>query len=137
MACSKSEQPATLHRQAATLRVKYFKGRYRVPHGHIGFHPPSRGGQAPNGERCVSLLENILRDGYDPQEGGHAGLLVQEVPGGRDVQTFNDTALHGDPLMTPSIEGIAAQYASLSHSHVNQVFKSIWGAIEFGRGGHR
>ena len=40
------------------------------------------------------------------------------------MQTFNDTALHGDPLMTPSIEGIAAQYASLRHSHLNQVFKN-------------
>ena len=132
MACSKSEQPATLHRQAATLRVKYFKGRYRVPPGHIGFHRSNRGGQAPNGERCVRLLENILRDGYDPQEGDHAGLLVQEVPGERDVQTFNDRALHGDPLMTPSIEGIAAQYASLSHSHLNQVFKNIWGRLALG-----
>ena len=105
MACSKSEQATTLHRQAATLRVKYFKGRYRVSPGHIGFHRSNRGGQAPNGQRCVKLLEDILRDGYDPQEGDHAGLLVQEVPGGRDVQTFNDTALHGDPLMTPIDRG--------------------------------
>ena len=127
MACSKSEQQATHHRQSATLRAKYFKGRCRVPPGHIGFHRSNRAGQAPNGERCVKLLEDILRDGYDPQEGDHAGLLVQEAPGGRYVQTFNDTALHGDPLMTPSIEGIAAQYATLSHSHLNQILKHFWG----------
>ena len=48
------------------------------------------------------------------------------------MQTFNDTALHGGPLMTPSIEGIAAQYASLSHSHLNQVFKHIWGRLVLG-----
>ena len=48
------------------------------------------------------------------------------------MQTFNDTALHGDPLMTPSIEGIAAQYASLSHSHLNQVFKNILGRLNLG-----
>jgi hypothetical protein len=90
-----------LHRQAATLRAKYFKGRYRVAPGHIGFHPSNRGGQAPNGERCVTLLLTILRDGYDPQEGDHAGILVQEVPGRRTVQAFNDAALHGDPLLTP------------------------------------
>ena len=77
MACSKSEQPDTLHRQSATLRVKYFKGRYRVQAGHIGFHRLNRGGQAPNGQRCVRLLEDILRDGYDPDEADHAGLLVQ------------------------------------------------------------
>ena len=103
-----------------------------MPPGHIGFHCLNRGGEASNGQWCVRLLEDILRDGYDPQEGDHAGLLVQEVPGGRDVQTFNDTALHGDPLMTPSIEGIAAQYASLSHSHLNQVFKNMLGRLVLG-----
>jgi hypothetical protein len=121
-----------LHRQAATLRAKYFKGRYRVAPGHIGFHPSNRGGQAPNGERCVTLLLTILRDGYDPQEGDHAGILVQEVPGRRTVQAFNDAALHGDPLLTPSIEGVAAQYGSLSHSHLNQVFKHILGRLLLG-----
>ena len=131
-AATKGEPAPTLHRQAATLRVKYFKGRYRVQAGHIGFHRLNRGGQTPNGQRCVRLLEDILRDGYDPQEADHAGLLVQEVPGGRDVQTFNDTALHGGPLMTPSIEGIAAQYASLSHSHLNQVFKNMLGRLKLG-----
>ena len=48
------------------------------------------------------------------------------------MQTFNDTALHGGPLMTPSIEGIAAQYARLSHSHLNQVFKNILGRLALG-----
>ena len=48
------------------------------------------------------------------------------------MQTFSDTALHGDPLMTPSIEGIAAQYASWSHSHLNQVFKNSWGRLVLG-----
>ena len=73
MACSKSEQPATLHRQAATLRVKYFKGRCRVAPGHIGFHRSNRGGEAPNGEQCVRLLENILRELIRPSGRGPRG----------------------------------------------------------------
>ena len=127
-----SPKEATVHRRAAELRNKYFVGRYRVRPGHIAFDPSNRGGQAPHGERCVQLLKDILRDGYDPQEGDHAGILVQEAPGKNIVQAFNDRALQGDPLLTPSIEGIAAQYGSLSHSHLNQVFKNILGKLPLG-----
>lgn len=123
---------ATLSDQAAALRAKYLVGKSRVPPGLIGFHPSNRGGQAPNGERCVELLTGILRNGYDPKEGDHEGILVQEAPSGRDVQAFNDHALQGDPLLTPSIEGVAASYGSLSHSHLNQVFKNILGKMSLG-----
>ena len=90
------------------MRSKYFFKKARVPPGLIAFHPSNRGGQAPNGERCVALLKRILRNGYDPSEGDHEGILVQEAPGGSDIQTFNDRALQGDPLLTPSIEGLSA-----------------------------
>ena len=96
----------TLHRHAAALRETYRVGvGGRVPLGHLGFHPANRGGQASNGERCFSLLDNMLLDGYD---GDHGGSLAQEVPGGSEVQAFNDNSLRGDPLLTPSIEGISA-----------------------------
>ena len=122
----------TLHDQAAALRGKYFVKKARVPPEVIAFHPSNRGGQAPNGERCVALLKRILRNGYDPTEGDHEGILVQEAPGGSDIQTFNDRALQGDPLLTPSIEGVSATYGTLSHSHLNQVFKSILGKMPLG-----
>ena len=48
------------------------------------------------------------------------------------MQAFNDSALQGDPLLTPSIEGFAAQYGSLSHSHLSQVFKNILGQVPLG-----
>ena len=38
---------------------------------------------------------------YDTSEGDHACILVQEVPGTRSVQDFNDRALQGYPLLTP------------------------------------
>ena len=114
------------------MRVKYAVGRMRVAPGLIAFHPSNRSGQAPNGERCVELLRTILRNGYDPKEGDHEGILVQEAPGGRDVQAFNDRALQGDPLLTPAIAGVAAAYGSLSHSHLNQVFKNILGKLPLG-----
>ena len=122
----------TVHKKAAALRKKYVTGHYRVRPGFVGFHPSNRAGLAPNGERCVSLLKSIIRDGYDAAEGDHAAICVQEVPGSKHVQSFNDQALQGDPLLTPSIEGVAAQYGSLSHSHLNQVFKNILGKLPLG-----
>ena len=122
-----------LHRQAATLRAKYFKGRYRVAPGHIGFHPSNRGGQAPNGERCVTLLLTILRDGYDPQEGDHAGILVQEVPGRRTVQAFNDAALHGDPLLTPIDRGRCSAIREFESQSLEPGVQTHLGATSSGR----
>ena len=43
------------------------------------------------------------------------------------MQAFNDHAVQGDPLLTPSIEGVEASYGSLSHRHLNQVFKNVLG----------
>ena len=124
--------PFTLSDRSEALRAKYHVGMCRIPPQLIAFHPANRGGQAPNGERCVELLKGILRNGYDPKDGDHEGILVQEAPSGREVQAFNDHALQGDPLLTPSIEGVAASYGSLSHSHLNQVFKNILGKLPLG-----
>ena len=71
----------TVHKKAAALRKKYVMGQYRVRPGFVGFHPSNRVGLAPNGERCVSLLKSIIRDGYDAAEGDHTAICVQEVPG--------------------------------------------------------
>ncbi len=124
--------PTTPFKNAAALKAKHFVGTMRVPPGLIGFHPSNRGGQAPNGERCMSLLKTIIRDGYDAEEGDYAGILVQEKPLGNAVQLFNNTSLEGDPLLTPSLEGAAAVYGSLSHSHLNQCFKNVLGRLVLG-----
>ena len=122
----------SVHKKAAALRKKYVIGKYRIRPGLVGVHPSRPAGLAPSSGRCVSLLKSIIRDGYDAAEGDHAALCVQEALGPNHVQSFNDQALQGDPLLTPSIEGVVAQYGSLSHSHLNQVFKNILGKLPLG-----
>ena len=122
----------TVHKQAAALRTKYYVGKYRVRPGFVGFHPANRGGQAPNGERCVTLLKNIIRDGYDAAEGDHFALLVQEMPGENMCSRSTTTPCTGTPCSPSSIEGVAAQYGSLSPSHLNQSSKNILGKLPLG-----
>ena len=66
---------------------------------------------------------------YDPQEGDHQSVCVEETPGTGEVQRFNTLALEGDPQLTSSIEGMNACYGSLSHSHLNQLLKNILGKV--------
>lgn len=118
-----------LIRQALALRAKYRVGsdRVRVAPWHIGFHPANRNGEPPSGERCQSLLDAILGGGFDPGEADCNGVLVQAKPSGDTIHAFNAKACDGNPLLTPSVDGMDLTYGSLSHSHLNQVFKNILG----------
>jgi hypothetical protein len=109
-----------------------FRGKYRindrsirVSPAHIGFHPSNRNGQPPSGERCVALLSEILTSGFDPAEADCNGVLVQEMPGNTLIGDYNTKACEGNDLLASSVEGLAMNYGSLSHSHLNQVFKNI------------
>ena len=56
-------------RRAAALRFKYRKSEgVRVPVEQIGFHPMNRDGHGPSGERCISLLQDLIKIGYDQDE---------------------------------------------------------------------
>ena len=92
---------------------------------HIGFHPSNRNGQPPSGERCVALLLEILTSGFDPAEADCNGVLVQETPGNTLIGDYNTKACEGNDQLASSVEGMAMNYGSLSHSHLNQVFKNI------------
>ena len=125
---SMSNSKESSYKKAAAWRTKYFTGRRNLLPGLVGFDISNRGGNPPNGDRCVDLLKKILGR-YDPQEGDHQSVCVEETPGTGEVQRFNTQALEGDPLLTSSIEGMNACYGSLSHSHLNQLLKNILGKV--------
>ena len=117
----------SLIQQALVFRGKYRVNdrSIRVSPAHIGFHPSNRNGQPPSGERCVALLSEILSSGYDPAEADCNGVLVQEAPSSTFIADYNVQACEGNDQLASSVEGLAMNYGSLSHSHLNQVFKNI------------
>ncbi len=90
----------------------------------LGFHPDNRNGQPPNGARCSDLLRRILQIGYDTNTADADGVVVAEAPGSTIFFDFNRRATAGDELLAPVLTGTLA-YATLSHSHLNQIFKNI------------
>jgi len=117
----------SLIQQALVYRAKYRINdkSIRVSPAHIGFHPYNRNGQPPSCERCVNLLSEILVSGFDPAEADCNGVLVQEKPGDATICDYNVQACEGNDQLASSVEGLAVTYGSLSHSHLNQVFKNI------------
>ena len=128
-----AKQLALVH-QALALRAKYrvASTTTRVAPLHIGFHPANRGGEPPSAERCVNLLESILGQGFDPSEADCNGVLVQERPGSTATRDFNVRALEGNEKMAAVVDGTILSYGSLSHSHLNQVFKNILAQLPLG-----
>ena len=128
---SMENKHASLIRHAFALRAKYrVNERYvRVAPNHIGFHPANRNGQPPSAERCVCLLSGILGQGFDSNEADCNGVLVQETPGKTNIHDFNMQSCDGNEHLAPSVEGLVMSYGSLSHSHLNQVFKNILGRL--------
>ena len=118
-----------LIQQAILLRAKCRVSFARVGPIHIGFHPANRNGEPPSAERCLSLLKDILGQGFDPNEADCNAVLVQEAPGSVSINHFNAKACDGNDQLAPSVGGIAVTYGSLSHSHLNQVFKNIMAGL--------
>ena len=126
-----------LCRQAAALRTKYRigDGPQRVHPGQVGFHPDNRGGEPPNGERCVSLTKDILRFGFDSAEADFNGVMVQERPGSTKFKEYNDKACAGNPLLASTVVGLTVGYGSLGHGHLNQILKKCDGRLVHGHQG--
>ena len=123
-----------LVQQALCLRAKYRvnESLTRVSPIHIGFRPANRNGEPPSAERCVALLSDILGQGFDPSEADCNGVLVQEKPGCTVVQDFNARACDGNEKLAAMVDGIVVAYGSLSHSHLNQLFKNILAKLPLG-----
>jgi len=120
-----------LVRKALALRAKFrvSTDKVRVAPGHIGFHPANRNGEPPSAERCIALLENFLGGGFDPGEADCNGVLTQSRPMDASIHDFNMKSCEGNPNLTPSVDGMVMSHGTLSHSHLNQVFKNILGRI--------
>lgn len=123
-----------LVQQSIALRAKYKVSDVltRVSPIHIGFHPANRNGEPPSAERCVTLLNDILVSGFDPSEADCNGVLVQELPGQTSIHAFNQQSCEGQDQLAHSVEGQMIAYGSLSHSHLNQVFKNILAKLPLG-----
>lgn len=122
-----------LVQKSLALRAKYrISELTRVAPIHIGFHPANRNGEPPSADRCVALLNDLLGQGFDPSEANCNGVLVQEKPGSTSIHDFNVQACDGNERMIAFVGGISMTYGSLSHSHLNQVFKNILGKLPLG-----
>lgn len=123
-----------LVQQALALRAKYRINEVptRVAPIHVGFHPANRNGEPPSAERCVALLGDILGQGFDPSEADCNGVLVQEKPGRTTIQEFNARACDGNEKLAAMVDGISVTYGSLSHSHLNQLFKNVLAKLPLG-----
>ena len=125
------EDGRQLCRRAAALRTKYKLGDAlrRVHPGQVGFHPENRGGEPPNGERCVSLAKDILRFGFDSAEADFNGVMVQELLGSTKFKDYNDKACAGERLLASSVEGLTVAFGSLGHGHLNQILKNVMAGL--------
>ena len=54
---SMSNSKESSYKKAAAWRTKYFTGRRNLLPGLVGFDISNRGGNPPNGDRCVDLLK--------------------------------------------------------------------------------
>ena len=125
------EDGKQLCRRAAALRTKYrvCEVRGRVHPGQVGFHPENRGGEPPNGERCVSLAKDVLRFGFDSAEADFNGVMVQERPGSTKFKDYNDEACAGSPLLASTVVGLTVGFGSLGHGHLNQILKNVMAGL--------
>jgi len=89
-------------------------------------HPATRGGLGLSHLRCKLLAEGLLNVGFEPNEADCNDVNVQEHPGTRAYQDHCNNKFEGNPMLAPSVEGSVATHASLSQSHLNQVFKNFF-----------
>ena len=121
-----SKQLLPVIKRAAALREKYKRGTDSmvVPVEQVGFHPANRNNVPPNGSRCNSLCDEILEIGFDIEEANTFGVVVAEGPGLTTFLDYNKQACAQDEYLV-DVNGSYLGYASLSHSHLNQILKNI------------
>ena len=74
----------------------------------------------------------IFKSGFDSQEANTNGVVVAQRPGSTSISDFNKKAAEGDALFAHAVAGGGVmQFGSLSHSHVNQVLKSVSGGVAY------
>jgi hypothetical protein len=120
--------------QARAARAKYrvSEEKQRVPPMLIGFHPANRAGSAPSAERCIDLARHILESGFQPELADCSGVLVQSKPGCTLIHSFNVEQLKDCKQMTALVNGTPLTFGSLSHSHLNQIFKNLASELVLG-----
>ena len=105
----------------------------RVSPVHIGFHMANRGGNPPSEQRCVELLRDIIGNGFDPDEADCGGVLVPSPSQDSEaIDTFNARACAGQARLAPTVNGQRLVYGSLTHSHLNQIFKNLLAGLCLG-----
>ena len=113
-------------RRAAALLATYNPGRtltQLVP-DLVGFHPLNRDGIALNGDRCDSLLGEILGAGCDKDEADRDNVAVRTTGATDPGIAFNIAVCGEDPKLATIGKDWMPMAFSLSHSHLNQGFKN-------------
>jgi hypothetical protein len=116
-------------RRAAAWRTMYNPDSITqlLPPKLLGFHPFNRDGIACNGDRCDTLMKQFLADGFDEEEADRDNFAVRVSGPDDEGIVYNiEVCKQQDKLATmePEWRPLAL---TLSHSHVNQVFKNIQG----------
>ena len=117
-------------RRAAAWRFKYNpekKTQFITP-GLLGFHMQNRDTIAINGDRCESLLQTIVHDGFDYDEANRDNFAVAASgPDDPSIQFNIDVCDQQEKLATLS-PGWQPLALTLAHSHMNQLLKNILSA---------
>jgi len=122
-------------------RAKYRVGKKRkILPWLVVPHPKNRGGEPIKSIRTKELTGAIAEDGYDAVEANSNGVVVQQKPvvtgimktrgdGDPSDKTFQEAfaeKLNLDPeIAEREAGGLPANFASLSHGHLNVTFRNI------------
>ena len=119
--------------QSLATRAKYRldpRDSGRMPLRLLGAHPENRSGAFPVPGRVIDLMCNILLKGFSPEEAGHAGVCVQDLPlehheaylakWGKPYKTlhaYNRDKVKDMPQLRRTVTGeVQLQYGTLSHT---------------------
>ena len=135
--------------KAMALKVKYKKcslgeANYFVPIQQMGVHPLNRGGHYPSGERCRTLIRDVIRAGFVATDVSHNAVAVEEVPIEKlqllknknkfeSALVYNQRKCKNDPWLMNSFADPfgSCQYKMLGHNHMmlilrNFMHKAAW-----------
>ena len=125
-------------RKAMAFKVKYRvqqsdgTWKTRIAWDIGGAHPDNRYKTYPNGLRCRTLCGDILVMGFSLDEADHAGVVVEETPGGTTFNDYNKAKSHGDILLEKCFPAsFALQFAFLSHNHLGFIVKAFRGGAQW------
>ena len=121
-----ADRDAGVIRRSAAWRAKYNPSREKtlmVP-TMLGFHGFNREGIPCNGDRCDTLLRDMVYDGFEPEEADRDNLAIR-VSGPNDPGiAYNVDVCADHPKLAVCPKGWFPVALTLSHSHVNQILKN-------------